>query len=273
MNHSHEIPIVMTLNGNDPTGGGGIQADIEAIISHGCHATPVITCLTVQDTNNLITVMPVNPGLLIQQARAVLEDVPVAVIKIGLLGSTESVEAAHGILLDYPETPLILDPVLSTAGDENHHAKDNLAEAINALLLPLATIVTPSAQRALKLAPEADNADAAAMALLDRGAEFVLITDAKKSTHETSNVLYTNNRIKETFKWQRLPETYHGYGSTLAASIAGLLAHGHEPFSAIHEAQQYTWQALKQGYRIGMGRLVPNRLFWAGSGKDDEESS
>jgi hydroxymethylpyrimidine/phosphomethylpyrimidine kinase len=273
MNHSHEIPIVMTLNGNDPTGSGGMQADIEAIISHGCHAAPVITCLTVQDTNNLITVMPVNPGLLIQQARAVLEDVPVTVIKIGLLGSTESVEAAHSVLVDYPKTPLILDPVLSTAGDDQRRAEDNIAEAINALLLPLATIVTPSAQQALTLAPEADNADAAAMALLDRGAEFVLITGAKKNAEETSNVLYTNNRTMEAFKWQRLPEIYHGYGSTLAASIAGLLAQGHEPFSAIHEAQQYTWRALKQGYRIGMGRLVPNRLFWVGSGKDDEETS
>ena len=93
--------------------------------------------------------------------------------------------------------------------------------------------------------------------------EFALITGTHESTPEVTNRLYSNRRLLETFSWDRLPDSYHGSGCTLASSIAGLLAQGLEPFTAIHEAQEYTWQSLYEGYRIGMGQKIPNRLFWA----------
>jgi hydroxymethylpyrimidine/phosphomethylpyrimidine kinase len=91
----------------------------------------------------------------------------------------------------------------------------------------------------------------------------VLITGTHENTPAVNNTLYANNRILESFTWERLEGSFHGSGCTLAASIAGLLAQGLEPFSAIHEAQEYTWRALSEAYRIGMGQLIPNRLFWA----------
>lgn len=256
------VPVVMVFSGNDPSGGAGIQADIEALISHGCHTAPVITALTVQDTQDVIGYTPLDSALIVEQARAVLEDMPIAAFKLGLLASSEAVEAVHSILHDYPDIPVVMDPVLSS-GSGTVIADDDAIDAMVELLLPQATVLTPNSLEARILAPEADSLDACAMALLARGTEFVLITGTHENTPQVINTLYANNRVMESFTWDRLEGGFHGSGCTLAASIAGLLAQGLEPFTAIHEAQEYTWQALSEGYRIGMGQRIPNRLFWA----------
>ena len=261
------VPVVMALSGSDPSGGAGIQADIEALASHGCHCAPVITAVTVQDTQDIKSYAPLDGTLIMEQARAVLADMPVVAIKIGLLGSTEAVEAIHSVLHDYPDIPVVLDPVLASGGG-TALADDELLEALSGLLLPNTTVLTPNSLEARLLAPEADNLDACAMALLDKGCEFVLITGTHENTPHVVNSLYGNHRVLETFNWERLPGSFHGSGCTLAASIAGLLAQGLEPFSAIHEAQEYTWEALAHGYRVGMGQPIPNRLFWAQTEED-----
>jgi len=261
------VPVVLALSGSDPSGGAGIQADIEALASHGCHCAPVITAVTVQDTQDIKSYAPLDGTLIMEQARAVLEDMPVVTIKIGLLGSTEAVEAIHSVLRDYPNIPVVLDPVLASGGGTTL-ADDDLLEALSGLLLPNTTVLTPNSLEARLLAPEADNLDACAMALLDKGCEFVLITGTHENTPLVMNSLYGNHRVLETFTWERLPGSFHGSGCTLAASIAGLLAQGLEPFSAIHEAQEYTWEALAHGYRVGMGQPIPNRLFWAQAEED-----
>ncbi len=256
------VPVVMVFSGNDPSGGAGVQADIESLISHGCHTTPVITTLTIQDTRDISGYTPLDAALIAEQARAVLEDMPVSAFKLGLLGSVEAIEAVHAILADYPEIPVVTDPVLATGGG-TLLADDGVIEAINELLLPQTTVLTPNSNEARLLAPEADSLGACAMALLDRGAEFVLVTGTHENTPTVVNSLYSNHRLIETFEWDRLEGEFHGSGCTLAASVAGLLAQGMEPFSAVHEAQEYTWQTLAEGYRIGMGQRLPNRLFWA----------
>ncbi len=124
-------------------------------------------------------------------------------------------------------------------------------------------MLTPNSHEARLLSPEADTLDACAMSLLERGCEFVLVTGTHEPTPHVENRLYGNHRLLEVFTWERLPDHYHGSGCTLAASIAGLLAQGLEPFTAIHEAQEYTWETLHHAYRAGMGQLLPNRLFWA----------
>lgn len=267
MNANQPIPVVMTLAGNDPTGGAGIQADIEALASMGCHAAPVITALTIQNTEKVQRFEPMSPTLIIEQARAVLEDMPVAAFKIGMIGSIENVEAIHTLLTDYPNIPMVLDPVL-TGGGGGELSDKNIIDAITRLLLPQTTILTPNTDEARRLATTADSLDACAQELLDMGCEYVLLTGTHANTETVDNSLYAERRRLETFSWERLPGSYHGSGCTLAATIAGLLAQGLDPFAACHEAQQYTWEALKNGYRIGMGQILPNRLFWARG--DDE---
>jgi len=265
--NQYKIPVVMTLAGNDPTGGAGIQADIEAVASMGAQAAPVITALTVQDTQNVQRIEPVESGLVVEQARAVLEDMPVAAFKIGLTGSVENIEAIHSILHDYPDIPVVLDPILR-AGGGTHLSGEEMQAAMSELLFPYTTVLTPNSEEARTLAHEADTLDACAQELLDGGCELVLITGTHENSETVDNRLYGNHRLLETFSWDRLPHTYHGSGCTLASSIAGLLAQGLEPFTAIHEAQEYTWESLKQGYRLGLGQYHPNRLFWA---RSDEE--
>ncbi len=258
------IPIVMTLAGNDPSGGAGIQADIEAIASMGCHAAPVMTALTVQDTQDIKEMVPVKPSLVAAQARAVLEDMPIAAIKIGLVASVEITEIIHTLLIDYPQIPVVLDPVLATgAGTAVTHTA--LIDAMLTLLLPLTTVLTPNSIEARRLAPEADSLDACAMALLSRDCCFVLITGTHEHSAQVTNRLYGSHRSLDTCTWERLPDSYHGSGCTLASAIAGLIAQGQDPQSATRQAQEYTWKTLRAGYRAGMGQLIPNRLFWAHS--------
>ncbi len=256
------IPVVLVLAGLDPTGGAGLQADIEAIASMGSHAAPVATTITIQDTADVMGYTPLSAGLVIQQARAVLEDVPVAAVKIGMAGSVETIEAIYTLLREYIELPIILDPVLRASGGGSL-ASDAAAAAMKSLLFPLATIVTPNTLEARALAPEADTLDACGIALLAYGADMALVTGGDENTAEVVNTLYSNNRALERYRWERLGGSYHGSGCTLAAALAGLLAQGDEPFTAIYKAQEYTWKTLKHGYRIGMGQCIPHRFFWA----------
>jgi hydroxymethylpyrimidine/phosphomethylpyrimidine kinase len=257
------IPSVLVFAGLDPTGGAGLQADIETVASMGCHAAPVATALTVQDTSDVQACYPVDALTLIEQARAVLEDLPIAACKIGLVASVAAAEAIHSILVDYPALPVVLDPVLAS-GEGSPLAGDDVQHALLSLLVPLATVITPNSREARALAPEADTLDAAGHALLAHGCQLVLITGTHEEGPKVVNRLFGNLRRLEAFEWERLPESYHGSGCTLASAIAGLLAQGQEPFSAIRQAQEYTWEALRHGYRVGSGQLVPNRLFWAG---------
>lgn len=257
----------MTFAGHDPGGGAGLQADIESLFSQGCRAATVVTALTVQDTRDVMSFQPIEPGQVVSQARAILEDMPIAAFKTGMLGSVENCVAIHSILADYPDIPLVVDPVLAS-GNGTTLAEQGVTDAIKELLLPQATVLTPNSHEIRILAPEADTLDACALALLDRGAEYVLLTGAHEATPQVVNTLYQGHQRLESFSWERLPHSYHGSGCTLAASLAGLLAHGLDVFQACHEAQHYTWHALQSGYRPGMGQYLPNRMYWAEADPD-----
>ena len=274
MNDNQKLPIVLTFAGNDPTGGAGIQADIETLASMGCHAAPVITAITVQDTQDVSGYYPMDLTMIIEQARAVLEDMPISVIKIGMLGSIEGIEAIHTILQDYPNTPVVFDPIL-VAGGGTPLADDEMADAMCSLLIPKTTILVPNSNELRALAKEADTMDACAQELMDMGAEYVLVTGSHEQTEKVENIFFGNNRILDTFSWERLANQYHGSGCTLASAIAGLLAQGLDPLAAVHEAQEFAWKSLEAGYRAGMGQLLPDRFFWAQSAEeaDDEEAS
>ncbi len=270
MNEITNTPVVMSFAGTDPSGGAGLQADIETLVSMGCHAAPVVTAVTVQDTQQLFRYQAMSPTLLIEQARAVLEDIPVSAFKVGMIGSAENAEAIQNILLDYPDVPVVLDPLIS-AGGGGKLANDELIDAMVNLLFPLTTVLTPNSEEARAFAPEADTLDACAQELLELGSEFILITGSHENTPHVINSLYSESRLLENYTWDRLPGTFHGTGCTLAAAIAGLLAQDLPITSAILEAQEFTWETLNNSYRIGMGQNIPNRLFWARDDDDEKE--
>jgi len=266
--NSENLPVVLVLSGNDPTGGAGLQADIETLVSLGCHPAPVVTALTVQDTVGVKHYQPVEAGLVISQARAVLEDMPVAAIKAGMLGGAENVTALSAILNDYPEIPLILDPVLSSGHGESL-ADDAVIEAMTSLLIPQTMLITPNIMEVMRLAPDADNVDAAAQELLSLGCGYVLVTGTHANTPEVENRLYGNHRLLKSWNWDRLPHDYHGSGCTLAAACAATLAHDMGILEAVAESQDFTWQSLAHSVRLGMGQLLPDRLYWARQEEDD----
>jgi hydroxymethylpyrimidine/phosphomethylpyrimidine kinase len=264
-------PIVLTFAASDPSGGAGMQADILTLASMGCHPLSVLTAITVQDTLGVEGIQPLDAEWVADQARCLLEDMPVDVFKIGVLGSVENIAAIAEILSDYPDVPLVLDPVLASGrGDEL--ASDEMLHALRELLLPRTMILTPNSTEARRLADAEDDEEpslaACAQRLVQAGCEYVLITGTHEPTPQVVNILYGKAGVVRTDSWERLPGSYHGSGCTLASAIAAMIANGLDLPEAVREAQEYTWNTLAKAYRPGMGQFLPDRLFWA----RDEES-
>jgi len=272
---SESFPLVMSFAATDPSGGAGLQADILTISSMGCHPLIAVTAITVQDTSGVDEVLAMDPEWVVDQARAMLEDVPVAAFKIGLLGSVENIAAIAEILADYPDIPLVLDPVLAS-GRGDQLANDDMLDAMCELLIPQTTIITPNSIEARRLALDEDNEEddpsleECAKRILRMGCEYVLITGTHEQTPKVINTLYTERGESRSDSWARLPGIYHGSGCTLSAAIAALLAQNVDMQEAVKEAQEYTWQTLRSGFRPGMGQHIPDRLFWA-RGEEDED--
>ena len=266
-------PIVLVFAANDPSGGAGLQADLLTLSSMGCHPLPVVTAITVQDTRGVEDVLPIDADWVADQARCVLEDMPVSAFKLGVLGSIETIAAIAEVVADYPDVPLILDPVLAS-GRGDAFANEEMIAAIRELLLPQTTIITPNSYEARRLAAdEREDEDLdlgrCAKRLLAAGCEYVLITGTHENTVQVINRLYGEKGELRSDSWQRLPGSYHGSGCTLASALAATLANGLPVEEAVRDAQEYTWQTLKFGFRPGMGQFVPDRLFWAREPDED----
>ncbi len=256
-------PVVLVFGGADPTSGAGIVADCLTLASFGCHPAAVVTAVTAQDTTSIKEFACVDTALVIAQARAVLEDMPVVAFKTGMLGNREIVSAVAAIVHDYPNIPLVVDPVQISGGGRSL-VDESLDDALRMLLLPRATLLTPNSLEARKLAPGADTLDACAHELMELGCDYVLITGTHEPTPTVLNRLYGNSRLLETFETERLPQEFHGSGCTLASACAAALAHGLDARAAVAEALRYTSNTLKAGHRFGVGQHLPNRPYWSG---------
>ncbi|CAG1011539.1 hydroxymethylpyrimidine/phosphomethylpyrimidine kinase [Burkholderiales bacterium] len=269
-------PVVLTFSATDGTGGAGMQADILTLASMGCHPLSVVTAVTVQDTLGVEGLMPINADWVADQARSLLEDIPVDAFKIGVVGSVENIATIAEILADYPEIPVVLDPVLASGrGDEL--ASEEMLRAMREMLLPLTTVLTPNSLEARRLATDDGREDDdpsiadCATRLIEEGCAYVLVTGTHEATPEVLNQLFGREGLVRGDSWPRLPGSYHGSGCTLASAIAAMLANGLDVPEAVKEAQDYTWHALERAYRPGMGQYLPDRLFWARDGEDEGE--
>ncbi|MCX7144731.1 MAG: hydroxymethylpyrimidine/phosphomethylpyrimidine kinase [Sulfuritalea sp.] len=270
-------PIVLTFAAADPTGGAGLQADILTLASLGCHPLTVVTAITVQDTTGVEGVLPIDAEWVADQARALLEDMPVAAFKLGMMGSVEVIAAIAEVISDYPDIPVILDPVLAS-GRGDQFADEEMIEAMIGLLLPQTTLLTPNSLEARRLAQQLGELHQdtrlelglaeCAHRLINAGCEYVLVTGTHEGTPQVVNTLYGSHGAVRSDRWDRLPGSYHGSGCTLASAIAAHLASGAEVADAVMGAQEYTWRTLAAGFRPGMGQFIPDRLFW--SREEDE---
>jgi hydroxymethylpyrimidine/phosphomethylpyrimidine kinase len=250
-------PVVMSISSHDPCGGAGISADIETLTSLGCHCTPIITKLSARDTTANKDSHVTDSSLLVEQIRAVLEDMTIDLFKIGDIASIANAEAVHTILNDYPDITVVLDPDMSSPDQT-----PALTEAIKDLLFTQANVVVASEHDAYRLAPGADTLAASAHELLEYGFETLMITGTHGSSSHVRNQLYTRRGLIQQYDWERLPNSFQGAGSTLSAAISAYLSHKLSLAESVQQAQKFTWNALANGRRIGMGQLLPDRLHW-----------
>ena len=252
------VAVTLAIGGHDPSGGAGIQADIESITALGGYATSAITSLTIQDTCNVQQLIPVDPKVVIAQAEAVLADLSVNAIKIGLVGSAAVAHALADLLKKHPDIPVVLDPVLAAGGGRSL-ASDALRQTLLQELLPLTALLTPNSQEVRVLA-NASDLNRCAEILLQHGCQQLLITGTHEESSAVINTLYDQKGVIDQWQWPRLPGEYHGSGCTLAAAIAALLAQGQSLTEAVYNAQDFAWQSLANAYRLGRGQALPNRF-------------
>lgn len=265
---------VLTFNANDASGAGGIAADITATASVGAHALPVITGAYARDTAEVHDHFPMDDEAVTEQARIILEDVPVQAFKVGFIGTPENVSAVAALASDYSEIPVVLYmPDLSWWHEDQI---DLYQDACNELLLPLTSVLVGNHSTLCRwLLPDWDNEQSptardiaeAANAL---GVPFTLVTGIPLPDQFIDNMLCSPEAILYSAKFERFEAIFAGAGDTLSATLTALIASGSELTEAVTEALGYLDRCLESGFRPGMGNVLPDRFFWA-QPEDDED--
>jgi hydroxymethylpyrimidine/phosphomethylpyrimidine kinase len=251
---SRAVPAVLSIAGSDSGGGAGIQADLKAFARCGVHGMTAITALTAQNTLGVTGVHPVPGPFIVEQVRAVAEDIGVDAVKIGMLGTREIVAAVDEALdLLEPGTPVVIDPVMVSESGAVLLDPD-ARRALTDSLLPRADVITPNLPEARVLAgddaPEDVHELARALHLL--GPDVVVITGGHRE--EATDVLFDGAAI-HLIPGERHPDgAAHGSGCTHSSALAAHLALGHSPLEAARAARVIAAQAVRDGLRdIGAG--------------------
>ena len=266
-NINPEKPVILVLAGHDPSGGAGIQADIESIASAGCHPVCIITSLTTQNTKTINGIYPQNPDIFRNQLRLIMDDIEISACKIGMIGDQQLVDIIYSEI-NGKRFPVVLDPVIRSESD-HELANDVVIRKITEKLVPTATLVTPNSDEARKLAATED-LDKAAKTLLSQGCKHALITGTHENTNNVINTLYSHEGPPVIFEFDRLDGQFHGSGCTLSSSIAANLALGMEITSAVENSLKYTWTCLKNAINPGSGNKIPDRTTWLINNINDE---
>lgn len=252
-------PVVLCFSGLDPSGGAGLQADIETIAALGGHAAVICTALTVQDSQRVHGFVAVDAALQRQQAEAVLADLPVAAIKLGMLATAATAAMVAAILRAHPALPVVLDPVLA-ANSGAPLAGEELRAALLELL-PLTTVITPNTPELYRLAGGEPGQDAVRV-LGALGARQILLTGGHEPGEILVNRLF-DATVQELYRSERprLAGEFHGSGCTLASAIATGLAAGLPLVAAVQQAEAFVATALARADRPrAAGQYLPRRV-------------
>ena len=269
-------PKVMTFSATDPTGGAGLQADVLTLASMYCHPISVSTAISIQDTKGVESLIALDSQQVKEQALTALNDIDVAIFKIGLLGSVDNIKTVSDILSLYPDTPVIIDPII-TSGRGDILMNDVMKQEMINLLFPKATLITPNSIEAKKLVcKENENIQDLSIQetvrrLFNLGCENILITGGHEQTKSVINTLYMNDGDIVPFETERFFGQYHGSGCTLSAAVAGFCAQEYPLREAVYEAVSFTSLALKNAFKIGNGQLIPDRFHWIFNNSSYEE--
>lgn len=253
-------PTVLCFSGLDPSGGAGLQADIEAIGQSGAHAAIACTALTIQNSQQVFGFEATSKQLLLAQANAVVGDLPIKAVKSGMLGTTDNIAALAEFLREHPDYLYVLDPVLVANSGGSLGNQETLVKAF-VELIPLATVITPNTVELRALTGE-DNLEQATQKLFEMGAQAVLVKGGHEDTPDyIRNALYVNGEMITESKCPRLAGEYHGSGCSLASFIAGRLALGDQLKFAVQHAETWLFGVLKNAEPpIEGGQKIPKRF-------------
>jgi hydroxymethylpyrimidine/phosphomethylpyrimidine kinase len=271
------VACVLSFNANDPSGAGGLSCDATAMASVGAHCLPVCTGAYVRDSNTITDFYPLDDEAVDDQARTVAEDMPVQVIKVGFVGTPENLSVIAELADDYVGVPVVAYmPNLSWWEDDKI---DAYLDAFRELLLPQTSVLVGHHSTLRRwLLPEwsgernpgpRDIAKAAAQ----WGVPFTLVTGLPLPDQHIDNVLASPETVLSHEKFERIEAVFVGAGDTLTAALAALLATGMDLPESASEALHYLDRCLDEGFRPGMGQVIPDRLFWAlpeGEETDDD---
>jgi hydroxymethylpyrimidine/phosphomethylpyrimidine kinase len=266
---------VMTFNASDPSGAGGLAADVTAIASVGAHALPVVTGAYARDTAETFDHFAFDEDAVGEQARAILEDAPVQVFKVGFVGSPETVSRIAEITADYSEVPVVAYMPGLSWWDEAQ--ADAYQDAFRELMLPQTTVLVGNHSTLWRwLLPDwsSDRSPTArdiAKAASEMGVPYTLVTGIPLPDQYLDNVIATPQAVLGSEKFERFEAVFSGAGDTLSAALAALIASGSDLAAATSEALSYLDRCLDAGFRPGMGHVVPDRLFWAQPDTESEE--
>ena len=267
---------VMTFNASDPSGAGGLTADITAIASAGGHTLAIVTGAYVRDSAEIFDHISFDEEAVSEQARTALEDMSVTAIKVGFVGNPENISVVAEIAADYADVPLIAYMPNLSWWDEDKI--DSYLDAFRELLLPQTTILVGNHSSLWRwLLPDwpgerNPSAKDIAKAAAQLGVPYTLVTGIPLPEQFIDNALATPQAVLYSEKFERFEAVFSGAGDTLSAALTALLANGHDLQAATAEALTYLDQALSAGFHPGMGHTLPDRMFWAQAedGLDDE---
>jgi hydroxymethylpyrimidine/phosphomethylpyrimidine kinase len=244
-------PRLLSIAGSDSGGGAGIQADLKAFARCGTHGMTAITAITAQNTTGVTAVYPLAPEAIVEQVRAVAEDIGVDAVKIGMLGSAETIDAVTRALDLLPDAPVVLDPVMVAESGARLLAED-AEEALRSQLVPRVTVVTPNLAEAAVLAQADAGAgpETLARAIHALGPRVVVVTGGHRD--RATDLFFDGDRLVE-IPGERFPDgASHGSGCTHSSVLAAHLALGADPLEAARRAKEIASEAVRDGLR-GLG--------------------
>ena len=255
-------PVLLSVAGFDPSAGAGILADLKTFAAHNCYGVAAITALTVQNSQGVESVHPVEPSVLRESVRSLLADGRVKALKIGMLCNQATGEVILEILESNPSLPAVLDPVVRSSGNFELLDATGL-DFVRRQLLSRVAVLTPNLEEAAALAEmPVDNLEsmkAAARKLVELGARAVVVTGGHLD--KAVDVFFDGSRM-ESFAGDRVkPDNTHGTGCTFSSAVAANLALGRQLRDAVVLAKAYVFEAIRQAFPVGPGRIPLNHLY------------
>lgn len=252
----HSADTVLLFSGLDPSGAAGVSADIETINQFGITPLPIITTLTVQNTQNVTFLEATNNSLIQAQFKSIKEDIDFKVVKIGLLGSSSQIKTIAKLLINRPDLFIVLDPIIVSSSD-NELSTDSMIEVMRNDLIPLCSLLTPNLSELSSLAPGLNEQSAVA----SLKCPWVLVTTSDSSEVEIEHRLYHHSNLVSKFTYKKLPGNYHGSGCTLSSAISALIATDVSVEDSCRSALDYTYQTLLNAKKLGKMQYHPNRTY------------